>query len=143
MKIKILLSTTALTLLAAAASAGLKQPAPVIVDFDLMFAQGDQVTARIAKDDVSFIGCGVRVFDDGFAFGFCQASDSEENQIVCLTENPYLLQSIGGISDLAFITFSFVQSGVDMNGDPEYDCTRVGSSTQSFYIPNFTTKGKN
>ena len=141
MKIRHLLSIAALTLMAAVASAGLKQPAPVTVDLVNMTALGDQVTARIAKDDVSFIGCGIRVFDDGvnsFSFGFCQAGDSEENQITCFTENPNLLQTMGANSDFAFITFDWRDDGF---GGAE--CTRVGFSTQSFYMPNFTTKGEN
>ena len=113
-----------------------------MVDLVNMTANGDQVTARIAKDDFSYIGCGIRVFDDGvnsFAFGFCQAAaDSEENQITCFTENPNLLQTMGATSDFAFITFSWQDDGF---GGAE--CTRVGYSTQSFYLPNFTTKGKN
>jgi hypothetical protein len=141
MKVRSLLSIAALTLMAAVASAGFKQPAPVTVDLVNMIASGDQVTARIAKDDVSFIGCGIRVFDDGvnsFAFGFCQAGDSEENEITCFTENPNLLQTLGANSDFAFITFSWRD-----DGSGEAECTRVGFSTQSFYMPNFTTKGSN
>lgn len=140
-KMKYLVSMAVLTLLAGLASAGLKQPAPVTVDLDNMTAQGDQNTARIAADDVSFIGCGIRVFDDGMfsnAFGFCQAGDSEENSVTCFTQNPNLLQAIGRTSDFAFITFSWRDDGF---GGAE--CIRVGSSTQSFYLPNFTTKGKN
>lgn len=140
MKIRYVLSITVLTLLAAVASAGLKQPAVVTIDFNNMTAFGDQVTARIAADDVSFIGCGVRVFDDGvnpFSFGFCQAGDSEENQIVCLTMNPNLLDAIKATSAFAFITFNWQDGGF---GGTE--CIRVGSSTNSFYLPNFTTKGK-
>ena len=127
--------------MAAAASAGLSQPAPVVIDRDFMFAQGDQNAARIAKDDVSFIGCGIRVFDDGvnsFSFGFCQANDSEDNFFVCFTENANLLDAIKATSAFAFITFSWQDDG----GDPDDgECIRVGSSTQSFYLPNITTKG--
>ena len=98
MKIRYLILIAALTLLAGVASAGLKQPAPVTVDLTNMIASGDQVTARIAPDDVSFIGCGIRVTDDGvnplFVFGFCQAGDSEENTIVCFTQNPNLLNAM-------------------------------------------------
>jgi len=142
MKIRHLITTTTiLTLLAGVAFAGLKQPAPVEVDLVNMFAFGDQVSARNAKDDVSFIGCGIRVFDDGvfppFAFGFCQAGDSEENQIVCFTESPNLLNAMGAENDFSFITFSWQDDGF---GGAE--CTRVGFSTQSFYLPKFKTKGK-
>lgn len=142
MKIRNISLIAALTLIAGGAYAGLIQPAPVTVDLVNQFASGDQNTARTVKDDVSFIGCGIRVTDDGvnppFAFGFCQASDSEENQITCFTQNPNLLQAMGANSDFAFISFNWQDDGF---GGAE--CTRVGFSTQSFYLPNFTTKGKN
>jgi len=141
MKTRYLLSIAALTLLAGIVSAGGVQPAVVTVDLDNMFAQGDQWTARIAKDDVSFIGCGTRVFDDGvnaFSFGFCQATDSADVGINCFTQNPVLVDAMSATSAYAFITFSWQDDGF---GGAE--CTRVGFSTQSFYLPNFTTKGKN
>ncbi len=137
MKIRNLLSITALTLIAGVAFAGLVQPAAVVVDVDNGTAQGDQWTARISKNDVEFIGCGIRLFDTGmgsFEFGFCQASDSEEVQLFCTTQNVDLLAAMRSTSAFAFVTFS-----LDENGD----CTRIGFSTQSFYLPNFTTKGKN
>ncbi len=135
MKIKILLSTAALTLLAGVAFAGLVQPAPVMVDLDNMNAQGDQWTARTANNDVEFIGCGNRVFDDGvnsFSFGFCQASDSEENQITCFSQNANLLDAMKATSAFAFITFNWRDDGA---GGAE--CIRIGFSTQSFYLPDF------
>jgi hypothetical protein len=142
MKIRYLLSITVLTLLAGVTFAGLVQPAPVVVDLVNMFAQGDQNSARTAADEVSFIGCGVRVTDDGvnppFAFGFCQAGDSEENQITCFTQNPNLLNAMAAGNDFSFITFNWQDGGF---GGTE--CTRVGYSTQSFYLPNITTKGSN
>jgi hypothetical protein len=142
MKIRNISLIAALTLIAGGAYAGLIQPAPVTVDLVNLFASGDQNTARTVKDDVSFIGCGIRVTDDGvnppFAFGFCQAGDSEENQITCFTQNPNLIQAMGANSDFAFISFSWQDGGF---GGTE--CTRVAFSTQSFYLPNFTTKGKN
>lgn len=138
MKIKTLVVTVALTLLAAAASAGFQQPAPVTIDMDLRIAEGDQTTARIAKDDVTMIGCGYRVFDDGlgaaFEFGFCQARDADEVDIICNTFNPALIDAMKGTGEFGFLTFSWNENG---------ECTRVGASKQSFYLPNFTTKGKN
>ena len=137
MKIRNLLSITALTLMAGVTFAGLVQPAAVIVDLDNEFAQGDQWTARISKNDVEFIGCGIRLFDFGmgsFEFGFCQAADSDDVSLFCSTQNADLISAIRATSAFAFVTFS-----LDENGE----CTRIGFSTQSFYLPNFTTKGKN
>ena len=141
MKRTMVLLAAALSLVAGAAFAGLQQPAEVIVDFDNGFASGDQYTARTSKNDVEFIGCGTRNFDDGtfsFTFNFCQASDGDGNSVVCTTENPVLINAIEEISDFAYITFSW-----DDDGSGVLECIRVGSSTQSFYLPNFTTKGKN
>jgi len=111
--------------------AGLTTPAPVIVDLTNRFAQGNQVTARFSDNDVEFIGCGTRIFDTGGAaseFGFCQASDAADMSIVCLTVDADLINEIRAVSDFSFITFSW---------DTNDDCTRIGSSSQSFYIPDF------
>lgn len=130
MKIRHILSMTVLTLLAGFAYAGLVAPAPVVIDLDNRFAQGDQFTARKAMNDHEFIGCGSRTLDDGviplFRFGFCQAVNSEGDEIVCFTERASLLDEIRATSAYAFITFSW---------DENDECTRVGFSTQSFYLP--------
>ncbi len=135
MKIRNLLSITALTLIAGVAFAGLVQPAVVFIDEANMFAQGDMWTARTANNDVEFIGCGIRVFDDGASpplfFGFCQAQDSAEVLIVCFTESADLVEAIKAISDTSFLTFSWNAS---------LECTQIGTSTQSFYLPKFKTK---
>jgi len=140
MKIKYGLIVAALTLVTGMASAGFVQPAEVEVDLVNMFAFGDQHTARNAKNDVEFIGCGIRLFDDGinqFTFGFCQAGDSAEVQITCFTQNANLLDTMKATSDFAFITFSWRDDGF---GGAE--CTRIGFSTQSFYLPKFSKKSK-
>ena len=130
MKIKYLLSIAALTLLVGGASAGVVQPAAVLIDVTNMFAMGDQVTARTSKNKFEFIGCGIRVFDDGivapFSFGFCQASISENGTIVCITTSPDLLDAMKATSAYAFIDFEWNAS---------LDCTKIGFSTQSFYLP--------
>ena len=83
-----------------------------------------------------------RTFDDGmggsFVFGFCQAEDAEGNNITCFTDNPVLIDAMRSTSDFAFITFNWRDDGL---GGAE--CIRVGHSTQSFYLPNFKTKGSN
>ena len=131
MKARCILISTILALISSIAVAGLIQPAPVIVDLDNRFAQGDMWTARTSNNDVEFIGCGFREFNDGtgtFEFGFCQAEDVDGNHIVCFTENPDLVETMRATSDFSFITF---------NWDEIDECTKVGFSTQSFYLPNF------
>lgn len=139
MRVKYILSTVALTVLAGAAYAGLVQPAPVLVDLQNGFAQGDQLAARIADNDVELIGCGIRVIADEsgpFEFGFCQATDSAGLIAFCTTLNPSLLESMRSTSAYAFITFAW-----DIN---DGECIRIGFSTQSFYLPdpNIKPKGK-
>ena len=130
MKPRHVLFATVMTLLAGAAYAGYYQPFPVDVDLDLSQASGDQYSARADRNKDVLIGCGTRVLDDGvssFSFGFCQATDAEGDTITCTTLNPSLVDAMSANNTLAFITFSW---------DPEtLDCTRVGFSTQSFYIP--------
>lgn len=110
---------------------GFVQPAPVTVDVDSNSAFGDMVSARFSDNDVEFIGCGVRYFDDGagfaFVFAFCQATDADENSVFCSTQNPGLVEAIHNISDFSFITFS---------GNDDGECLSIGNSTQSFYIPD-------
>lgn len=141
MKIKSLISAITLTLLAGFAFAGLVQPAVVEVDFDNMFAQGDQLTARTSAGDTEFIGCGTRSFDDGmgspFRFGFCQATDAGGDTITCFTQNGALLDEMRASNDYAFISFNWQDDGF---GGAE--CIRVGFSTQSFYLPDPNVKAK-
>ncbi len=134
MKIRHLLSSAVLTLLAGAAYAGFVQSLPVVVDLDNQTAFGDQLGARTANDDVSLIGCGTRNFDDGlgfsFRFGFCQATDTDGNNVICTTQNPNLIDEMRANSSYSFITFSW-----DDDGFGNLTCNRVGFSTQSFYLP--------
>jgi len=116
--------------------AGEVQPVPLEVDLVNMFALGDQATARFSDNDVEHIGCGIRTIDDGvnpfFEWGFCQANDATGEFIACFTENPDLIRAIYAISDFSFITFKWQDDGI---GGAE--CTQIGSSNQSFYIPGF------
>ena len=121
-----------LTLFSAAAFAGLAQPAPILITQNADGsgnAQGDMLTARNADNDVEFIGCGTRTIDTGtgsFSFGFCQAANAAEEMAFCSTSNADLLDAVKAVSDYSFLTFGFDESG---------ECTRIGSSTQSFYLP--------
>jgi hypothetical protein len=137
MNFKYLLVVGSFALISSGAYAGATQPAPVDVDLGLQSASGDMVTARYSNDKNEFIGCGSRHFDDGvtsFSFGFCQAEDQDGDQFVCVTQNADLLDRIDGISDFSFITFGWNAAG---------DCTRIGFSTQSFYLPKDLNANKN
>jgi hypothetical protein len=124
------IAIAAVALTSSAAWAGLEQPAPVVVTLNADgsgSANGAQSTARFSKNKVEYIGCGVRRFDSGFVFAFCQASTADEVLGFCETDNPFLIESIGDLDDYSFITFSWGADGL---------CRGVGNSTQSFYIPN-------
>ncbi len=135
MKIKMLLIIATFTIFSTIAAAGEVRSVPVVVDTDNMVAEGDMWTARNSKNDVEFIGCGIRNIDDGvggvFTFGFCQAQDAEENTIFCFTENDDLLVAMSAISDYSFITFAW---------DENDECISIGNSTQSWYLPKLKTK---
>ena len=123
------------TLLAGAAYAGLSQPAPVEVGLEdgFGFGRGDQLSARASKNDVEYIGCGIRTSQDGaggtYQWGFCQAADSAGVQYTCFTEDVGLLDAMKSINSSSYITFSFTEVAPE-----EYDCLYIGSSTQSFYL---------
>ena len=134
MRTKQLIAVAMLGLGSSAALAGLVMDQPVTVTLNgdgSGSAAGNMATARFSKNDVEFIGCGVRRIDNGAGgltvFGFCQAADAANVQGFCSTENPGLLQSIGDIDDFSFITFSWNAAG---------ECRSIGTSTQSFYIPS-------
>lgn len=138
MKVKYLVLS--LLLFSSMTLAGYLQPAPVEVTLNpdgSGSATGDMISARFSDNDVEFIGCGIRAFDDGaggvFYFGFCQAADSTDLHGFCSTQRSDLLDAVKSISDYSFITFSWNAAG---------ECTLIGNSTQSFYIPELTDKNK-
>lgn len=134
MKKLLLIVITTIAMVSSAALAGLVQPARVSIDLDAKYAHGDMYTARTAMNEVEFIGCGTRHFDDGtgneFLFGFCQAGDAADNQITCFTQDESLLETMRAATAYAYITFSWKDEGTFGT-----ECTRVGFSTQSFYLP--------
>ena len=113
--------------------AGQVQPSAVDVQLDNFFASGDLVSARTAKNDDVFIGCGTRnVEADGvsiFNWAFCQAADEEGDSVTCLTYNPELVQTVREINDSSYVTFSWSDDGAG-----NLTCNRMGFSTQSFYL---------
>jgi hypothetical protein len=128
-----LLTIGLLALSSSIAMAGRVQPAPVEVVLNedgSGLASGNMATARAAANDVEFIGCGIRKADDGAGgantSGFCQATNAAGVNAYCYTQNAELLDGFENVSDYSFITFAWNIEG---------QCTRIGVSTQSFYIP--------
>jgi hypothetical protein len=123
----------ALVLGSSVAMAGLVNDFPVAVTLNpdgSGTATGSMTTARFSKNNVEYIGCGLRRNDDGaggvFLFAFCQASTADEIVGFCETDNPALIASIGDQDDFSFIVFGWNAAG---------ECRSIGNSTQSFYIP--------
>ncbi|TQV76806.1 hypothetical protein FLL45_02285 [Aliikangiella marina] len=139
MKIKSILVVFLGTLMSGSVLAGLTQPAEVTIDTENRLATGDMNTARRSDNEFAFIGCGVRVISvsetEVINFGFCQAGigEAEEERITCFTQNAQLLDGIKSIADYSYVTFSWDENG---------DCTRIGNSTQSFYLPKVKVKKK-
>jgi hypothetical protein len=137
-------------LVPAALYAGYIQPAPVTIQVDLGtgtgFALGDQWTARNSKGNSEFIGCGTRSEDDGVSspseFGFCQAGDADGVMLFCATASPTLINAMRAAASFSFYQFEvtnvvLVAPGPEDDPDEvsyEGECTRVGVSTQSFYL---------
>lgn len=132
MKIKTLCISAIFAATSGIAFAGKYTEAPVTIDMEEMLASGSMTAARFSKNKEELIGCGSRTFtfEDGstFNWGFCQASlsDEEENAF-CFTEDVNLITQINSASDYSYLTFRWNEEG---------NCTYVGHSTQSFYIPN-------
>jgi hypothetical protein len=135
MKTKHVISVAALTLASTVASAGLYQPRPVTLDMTNRFADGDMLTARNSLNPFEFIGCGMRQSISGFSTGFCQAGlgEAEGEFFTCFTEDPNLLDAIKALDDFSYIVFRW-----DVDGN----CTFIGNSTQSFYVPDLKSKSK-
>ncbi len=131
--VKKLMIAASAVMIAIPAYAGQTQPALVDVDLDNMIATGDLVSARTEKKTDSFIGCGTRNIElpDStlFSWAFCQAQDAEDELVTCFTQNPELVQTIREINDTSFVTFSW-----RVEEDESLTCTRMGFSTQSFYL---------
>lgn len=117
-------------------SAGAYEPRPVDIEVNgdgSGNATGGMTTARFSDNDVEYIGCGIRLYamPDGsyMHWGFCQAKDASGTQAFCNTQDPKMLDVMKATGDYSYITFEW-------NSDEE--CTGIGFSTQSFYIPEHT-----
>ena len=117
---------------------------------DSGFANGQMWSARSSKNDVEMIGCSYKAIElpDGgggvfvYKWGFCQARDVNDVHVVCYSENPELLDAMQATTPFAWAQFSFTEHDPDPNffGGARR-CTQFGYSTQSFHLPEFTTKG--
>jgi len=129
-KRKILTIGAGLAVLSTAAFGGLVSPQQVDVDLVGRTAGGDMVTARYSDNKTEFIGCGIRKIQDGsggiFSFGFCQGEDRDGERAFCNTQDEALLDAISSSAAFSYVTFSW-------NEDDQ--CTRIGFSNQSFYLP--------
>jgi hypothetical protein len=135
MKIKQVVVGTMLTLVGGVAGAGSYRPGPLTIDFDNKVATGDMYSARLSGNPNAFIGCGIRSPVPGYTYAFCQVNlgpvlgdGSAPESVVCFTEDPAHVAAVGALDDFSYITFRW---------DADGNCTSVGNSTQSFYLPDF------
>ncbi|MCW8856413.1 MAG: hypothetical protein OQJ95_03545 [Kangiella sp.] len=135
MFLRSILTVMALSLCATSANAGSTSEVPVTIDTENSIAFGNMVTARFSDNPDEIIGCGVRhyAFADGteYSWGFCQARVEPGVLQLCSTTNPVLLDKMSNINDFSYISFGW---------DENDECTNVGFSTQSQYIPEFQDK---
>ena len=120
----------ALALAAVVAVGGTYSPAPLTIDLDNQLASGDMYSARLSGNPDALIGCGMRSPAPGFTFGFCQAQigPADDEYVSCFTTDPGHMAVIGTMDDFSWISFRW---------DADGNCTAVGSSTQSLYLPEF------
>lgn len=133
MKIIRIAGAFVLAAFSALAVAGYTQPAPVTVTINADGsgdAAGDMLTARHAESDIVDIGCGIRVFTDlgpePYQYGFCQARDENGARAFCTSLDSRILDVMKATADYSYVTFSWNSAG---------ECTYIGFSTQSFYLP--------
>ena len=136
MDIRKIILAFALTVVSTSLYAGFTQPFPVEIDFENRAANGDMWSARISDNENMLIGCGSRQIQFGeeiVAFAFCQArvAEGEDGGVICNTFDPVMVAAINAIADYSFVTFNWNEEG---------ECTRIGFSTQSFYLPKHKVK---
>ncbi len=131
------LKTLLITLFATTAiNAGTVVEVPVTIDMDAKTATGNLTGARFSDNEFESIGCGVREIaptdgSTGFSWGFCQARVEEDNNVVCFTQNPVLLDKMAAMNDYSYVVFRW---------DDNIQCEYIGFSTQSQYIPEYKDK---
>lgn len=112
------------------ASGGAYQPAELKIDLEARQASGDMFTVRHASDEKAMIGCGVRHYlsgDEVIQYAFCQANSSlVETGAFCETDKPAMVAAVSAISSYSYIVFHWDKAG---------ECTFIGNSSQSFYLP--------
>ncbi len=139
MKTKSMIISAIFALSSVASLAGYVQDVPVEVDMEGMFAHGNMKNARYSENEFEFIGCGTRTYaatdtSPAFQWGFCQASVAEGETAFCSTfDNPELLNQIKAAASYSYITFRWNENG---------ECTYIGNSTQSFYLPQAKKEAK-
>lgn len=131
-----------MVLLSAAAFAGQNFSAPVQIDFENRSASGDMRSARNSENPYEQIGCVVRYFASGtpevgvLKYAFCIAAVGElpEESIICVTGDEELVEAVNSVADYAFVTFGWNETN---------ECTRLGFSVRSTYLPASIEEKKN
>jgi len=135
MKVSQLLLLAVTLLLSSYAFAGEFQIAPVEIDSDNQWAQGNLIAARFSKNEEERIGCAVgngRLspgHPDRDHYAYCEASLGNGVDAYCITYDTAMIDTIAGINTLSFVFFQW-ENGLD---GMSY-CTHVTVATRSIHI---------
>ena len=135
MKIIQLLLPAAILLLSSHVYAGEFQIAPVEIDFDNQWAEGNLIAARFSKNEEERIGCAVGngVRSPGHPakdhYAYCEASLGNGVDAFCITYDAAMIDTIASINTLSYVYFEWE----NRSGDNR--CTHVTVATRSIHIP--------
>ena len=121
-----------IALAATNATAGTSVDNSVTIDQDYLIALGNMKAARKSANEIESIGCGTRTqgitegIGEAYSWGFCNATLPNDVSAYCYTEDPALINEINSLTDYAFVVFAWEENG---------DCSYIGNSTQSIYLP--------
>ena len=120
-----------LLLVCAQAFAGAYNAAPVYIDIEEQWAEGNLIAARFSDNDAERIGCavgnGVLSPDPANAhYAYCEASLVAGESVSCLTYDPAMIDTIASINSFSYVYFRWNDEGM---------CTHVTVATRSTHIP--------
>ena len=121
-----LLLPAAILLLSSYVYAGAFKIAPVDIDFDKQWAQGNLIAARFSDNEEERIGCAVGYGEKG-QYAYCEASLGTGKDAICTTFDPAMIDTIASINTFSFVYFQWDKDGL---------CTHVTVATRSIHIPS-------
>jgi len=131
MKFIQLLLTATMVLLSSLAFAGEFKIAPVTIDLDNQWAEGNLIAARFSKNPHERIGCAVgngvkSPFGDNGAYAYCEAALRPKLKAFCASDDPSMIDTIASINIFSYVYFEWKDDV----------CTHVTVATRSIHIPS-------